>query len=150
MQTLIEVESPKIKVKEKIIFSPTVKSNPSVTTDHKIMRIEMEEDYTRIDFVYNNGKYGWVQIQPESFIRPCGTETAYGLVKAQGIPLAPQKKYFSNPNQTLYYTLYFPALPKGVKEIDIIEKESRVPGHNYFNFYGVSLEKIKKEILIVE
>ena len=147
MSTIIEIEKPKIKEQEKLIYNPTVKKLPAHDAIFKIMRIELEEDYTRIDFVYNNVKYDWVQIEANSFIRPVGTKTCYTLVKAQGIPYAPKKYNFKSANETLYYTLYFPALPKNVKEIDIIEKE--LPHGNYFNFYGVSMERVRKELITI-
>lgn len=139
------IEMPKIKELEKVVYNPFVKKLPAHDTDFKIMRIEVEENYTRVDFVYNNGKFAWVQIDPRSYIRPVGSETQYPLVKAQGIPLTPQRHFFTNVNETLYYTLYFAALPKSVKSIDIIEKEINTPGHHYFNFYGVSMERVRNE-----
>ncbi len=146
MSNIIEIEEPKKKVKEKVTYNPLIKRGPSPDTKLKIMRIEMEEDYTRIDFVYNNGKFAWVQIDPASFIRPVGSDLRLTLVKASGIPCMPNKKFFDNPNETLYYTLFFPALPKGTESIDIIEREA--PG-TYFNFYGVSMERVRKETIPV-
>lgn len=150
MSRVLEIERPKIREKDKFIYNPDVKNFPAHDTEFKIMRIEMEEDYTRIDFVYNNGRYAWVQIDPNTFIRSCGTKAIYTLVKAVGIPLTPKRHFFKSQKETLYYTLYFPAIPKSVKEIDIIEKEINAPGHNYFNFYGVSMEKVRKEIIVVD
>ena len=147
MSTLIEIEEPKIKEQEKVVYNPDVKTPPSHDTKLKIMRIELEEDFTRIDFVTASGGYAWVQIDRNSFIRPVGTNACLPLVKAQGIPYAPQKHFFKNAKDSLYYTLYFPALPKNVTAIDIIERE--VPGGNYFNFYGVSMERVKKEVILV-
>ena len=144
MNTTIEIEEPKTIEKLKTVFHPLVK----ITTkpDSKVMRIEMEEDYTRIDFVTLAGHWLWVQMDSNCFIRPVGSDTRLTLVKAQGIPLAPNKYHFKSRNESLYYTLYFPALPKGTEAIDIIEKE--VPG-TYFNFYGVALSKAKSETLTV-
>ena len=141
--------APKLKELEKLIYNPEVKKMPGKQNKDKIMRIEMNEDYTRIDFVVVAGKFGWVDIEPETFIRPAGTKTRLGLLKAQGIPLAPGKHFFKNPKESLYYTLYFPALPENVREIDIIEMEASIPGTSYFNFYGVSMERVRKEVLIV-
>ena len=124
MSTLIEIEEPKIKEQEKVVYNPDVKHSPTASPKHKIMRIELEDDLTRIDFVYNSGKFAWVQIDPASFIRPVNTGSHLTLVRACGIPYAPQKHFFRSRNETLYYTLYFPALPKDVTEIDIIEKEA--------------------------
>lgn len=139
------IEMPKIKELEKVVYNPKVKQLPAHDTDFKIMRIEIEENYTRIDFIYCNGRFAWVQIDPKSFIRPVGSQIKYPLIKAQGIPLTPRKHFFNNVNETLYYTLYFAALPQGVTEIDIIEKEVNTPGHNFFNFYGVSMERVRKD-----
>ncbi len=144
---MIEIEELKTKEKEKQIYNPEIKIINVNDTSLKVMRVELEEDYTRIDFVFNNGNSGWVQIDPNSFIRPVGSEIHLRLVKAAGIPLAPQKYFFTKVNQTIYYTLYFPAVPKTVKEIDIIEKET--PGGNWFNFYGVSMEKVRTEKIII-
>jgi hypothetical protein len=149
MNTTIEIEEPKIKELEKLTYNPTVKNPPSADTKTKIMRIEMEEDFTRIDFVTVAGKYAWVEIEGNTFIRPVGTKMRLGLIKAQGIPMAPKRYYFKNPKESLYYTLYFPALPKSVREIDIIEREAAHSGSMYFNFYGVSMERVRKEVILV-
>lgn len=139
----IELEEPKIKELEKIIFNPIVRIDTQQET--KIMRIEIDDELTRIDFVYYPPSYyengGWVQIDRNSFIRPVGTKHTLPLVKAVGIPYAQQKHYFKSYKEILYYTLYFPALPNDVKEIDIIERE--VSFGEYFNFYGVSMNKIR-------
>ncbi len=139
------IEIPKIKELEKVVYNPYVKKSPANETHVEIMRVVVEENYTRIDFVYNNGRFAWVQIDPNSFIRPVGSETCYPLIKAHGIPLCPQKHFFKNASEILYYTLYFAALPKSVRSIDIIEKEPNIAPHNYFNFYGVSMERVRTE-----
>ena len=150
MSTIIEIETPKIKEQEKIIFNPRIEKRDFTDTKLKIMRLEKEEEYTRIDFVYYPPKYyvngGWVQMDSGCFIRPCGTSDRYTLVKAQNIPYAPNKHHFKSVNDILYYTLFFPGLPKGTESIDIIEKEA--PG-TYFNFYGVSMSKVRMERLVV-
>ena len=143
------IEIPKIKELEKVVYNPFVKAPPKHVSEFKIMRIETVENYTRIDFVYCNGRYAWVQIDPNSFIRPVGSDVKYPLIKAQGIPLAPQKHFFRTANEIFYYTLYFAALPKSVKSIDIIEKEVEGLRHNYFNFYGVSMEIVNKQAIEV-
>jgi len=102
------------------------------------------DKFTQIDFSYiNMHEGGWANIQPDCFIRPVGTKTMYPLVKAQGISIAPKEHVFKRKGERLSYTLFFPSLPKDIKKIDIIEKEDG--SVNSFNFYGVSIEKIKKE-----
>lgn len=87
----------------------------------------------------------WVQLMPDIFIRPCGTSERLGLVFAFNIPIAPVKHYFINGNDTLRFTLFFPALPYGTTHIDIIEKAGRIRDH--FNFFNVPVTKIRSEIL---
>ena len=147
METTIETPSPtKIEI-VKINFQPVVKHQTQPTSS--ILSIGMTEDYTRIDFVTSAGHFTWVQIDPKTFIRPVRSDFKLTLVKAQGIPLAPRKYYFKNRGEPLYYTLYFPALPKGIKRIDIIEKESPESPELYFNFYSVSLARVKSERISV-
>lgn len=118
--------------------------NPEADYSDKICvkSIELTDAYTRIDFWYKAPDYyangGWIQIDPLSYIRPSGSNTRYSLFKAINIPLAPKKFFFKRCGQQHSYTLYFPALPKDTKTIDIIERE--VDG-TYFNFYGVNYSK---------
>lgn len=107
-------------------------------SDHRLKCIEFSEEYTRIEFIYrssiiwDNG--GWIQMDPNAFIRPVGSSMKYRLIKAEGIPLAPSKHYFRSKGEYHTYTLIFPALPVDTNKIDVIERES--PG-TYFNFYNV-------------
>lgn len=135
---------------EKLVFSPMVRHK--VVTNIDVLRIELEENYTRIDFICyarisQFRSFAWISICHDTFIRPVGIEQKLSLIKAVNIPCEPQKHFFKNEKDFLCYTLYFPPLPKDVKTIDIIEKE--INGGNWFNFYGVSVQKIKQEVLIV-
>ena len=145
------MEPPYTEKKEKPIYNPSVEYQNG-DADIEIMRIVQEEELTRIDFVYRaSPKYikgGWVQIDRETFIRPVGTAMRLTLVQAVNMPIAPKKHWFREAGQCLYYTLYFPALPAGVVAIDIIEREAARP-HNFFNFYGVSLERIARGVIMV-
>ena len=87
----------------------------------------------------------WVMVEPEMFIRPVGTKDKLTLVFAHNIPLAPEKYYFRSRNEQLRFTLFFPALPKGTTHIDIIETLNKA--NNPFNFYNVSMEKIRSGAL---
>jgi hypothetical protein len=59
------------------------------------------------------------------------------MVRAINVPIAPSKYYFANKAQVHHFTLLFPALPKTVKHIDIIEKLAE---GTYFNFFKVALQ----------
>ena len=123
-----------------IFKSPTSEYTPD--SQIGIECVSIDDNYTRIDFIYISPKHytngGWVQICGEAFIRPSGTDKKYYLIKSINIPIAPNKHYFKKSGQLLQFSLLFPALPKTVTEIDIIEKLA--PG-SYFNFFRVGLTK---------
>lgn len=147
METTVDIEkATKIEI-VKPNFYPVIKHQTQPTSS--ITSIGMTEKFTRIDFVTLAGNFAWVQIDPETFIRPARSDVRLTLLKAQGIPLTPRKYYFKTELEFLFYTLYFPALPKGIKRIDIIEKESPDSPEIYFNFYGVALARVKSERLSV-
>ena len=106
-----------------------------------IEKISLEDDFTRIDFVYiapkkySNG--GWIQIDLGCYIRPIGSELRYKMIRAIDIPIAPTKYIFKRCGEVHHFSLLFPALPKSVKFIDIIE---RLAEGTYFNFFKVALQ----------
>ena len=130
----------KIDKKQEVYRDTNVKLNNPEALDHnakhRIKSIELHENYTRIDFIFRAPNYyvngGWIQIDRNCFIRESGTKQQFSLVHAHNITLAPNKVFFKHCGQRHEYSLFFPALPKHVKCIDIIEKEA--PG-TYFNFY---------------
>lgn len=106
-----------------------------------IEKISLEDDFTRIDFIYIAPKQyingGWIQIDAGCFIRPIGSEVRYKMVSTINIPIAPAKYYFKSKGQVHHFSLIFPALPKNVKQIDIIEKLAE---GTFFNFFRVALQ----------
>jgi hypothetical protein len=106
-----------------------------------IEKISLEDDFTRIDFVYiapkkySNG--GWIQIDSGCYIRPIGSDVRYKMIRAIDIPIAPTKYIFKRCGEVHHFSLLFPALPKSVKFIDIIE---RLAEGTYFNFFKVALQ----------
>ena len=142
------IDQPTIKKKVRTVRNPSFdyQESPAV----RVLRITEEEGLTRIDFVVHSRMFSWVNMQPGNFIRPVNTSIQLTMVQAVNIPIAPGKHFFHSRDQALYYTLYFPALPDDVVAIDIIEKEGGDQrNHRYFNFYGVSLERIAREIIMV-
>ena len=114
-------------------------------SNHRMKSIELSDEYTRIEFIYRSSMMyingGWIQMDPNAFIRPVGSTVKYRLIKTEGIPLAPSKHYFRSKGEYHTYTLIFPALPGNTKQIDIIEREAN---GTYFNFYGVEYSKWMK------
>jgi hypothetical protein len=107
----------------------------------QVKKIELTENYTRIDFLYTAPDYyvngGWVNVEKETFIRPVGSNAEFRLVYTNNIPFAPLKHFFRRSGETLMYTLIFPALPKDTKAIDIIENEE---SRDSFNFITSHLQ----------
>jgi hypothetical protein len=114
-------------------------------SDHRMKSIEFSDEYTRIEFIYRSSMLyingGWIQMDPNAFIRSVGSSIKYRLIKTEGIPLAPSKHYFRSKGEYHTYTLIFPALPGNTKQIDIIEREEN---GTYFNFYTVYYSKWMK------
>jgi hypothetical protein len=144
----MEIKIAPLKVKRKnFVHNPKVEKGTKV--DHQVLKIERGDELTRVDFMYRNpyDYSGWIQISGNSFIRVAGSQIKLGLVKAVNIPIAPTKHFFKRKGDYLAYTLYFPALPKGTKKIDIIEREAS--GGTWFNFYGVSMQTVWNDVVIV-
>ena len=148
MEKIIEIPD-RLKIKEKkIIYEPLVKIYTSENVEVK--SIAQVGELLKIDFIYHacskhiNG--GWVQISSETFIRPTGSKERLKMVSAENIPIAPNKHYFKSASDKLHYSLYFPAVGKEVDFIDIIEKEQN---EDFFNFYGVAINKIVESPIVI-
>ena len=115
-----------------------------------ILRVQIWPQYTKVDFGYVAKNHyirgGWVHIYNNTFIRDIKTGKKYSFIKAENIPLAPQKHYFHSTIDYLYYSLYFQPIPKDIEQIDIIEKEN--DDSTFFNFYGIGLAKAEKEVML--
>jgi hypothetical protein len=124
---------------QEVYQSPTSEITPNKHMG--IERIITHENYTQVDFVYiASKKYlngGWIQLHPDCFIRPSGTEIEYKMIEAIAIPIAPSKLHFNAPGQVHHYSLLFPAIPKDIEYIDVIEKKAK---GTFFNFYSVALQ----------
>jgi S1-C subfamily serine protease len=117
--------------------------NPSFTSREvnycDVLKIEKNKSNTIIYFKYTapsnyiNG--GWVCVGNNFFIRDINTRTTYKLIKANNIPICPNKHNFQYKDQELEFNLVFEALPPSVDRIDIIEDET----NHGFNFFGVNL-----------
>lgn len=147
----MEIVIPEIETlqTERIVYRPSVRHRANSIPE--IMRITDEDDYTRVDFVYHAPKKyingGWVQLHRSMYIRPSGSELRLGMLKAAGITYAPVKHYFNRPGEVLYFTVWFPAVPRGTQQIDIIEAD--IHDGTFFNFYGVSLDHVKRKPVFI-
>jgi hypothetical protein len=120
------------------ITEPYVFKNPIsqyTPSEHMgIEKISLDDDFTKIDFVYIAPKQyingGWIQLDSGCFIRPIGSEIRYKMVSAINIPLAPSKYYFKSKGQVHHFSLIFPTRAKDIRAIDFIEKLAE---GNFFN-----------------
>lgn len=139
MQNTRPKERRKKKTKILRLFNPSIYDNKA---NAMIKTIDLNEEYTRIDFKYiSSNEYingGWIQMERKSFIRDTLTKRTYPLLFALNITIAPEKHHFRRKGQAHTYTLVFPALPQSTKAIDIIEKEA--PG-TYFNYYNIEYQR---------
>jgi len=143
----LRIKPLKLRKLKPIIYNPVILHKLDRFID--IYRIELNEKYTRIDFVtepdikrYVSG--WWVNIHNTIYIKPADSYVKLPLVSVVNIPVAPAKYYFKNSKDIKAFTLYFPPLSKRTKSIDIIENESS--GSAWFNFYGIKLNTINKFI----
>lgn len=119
------------------IYNPTFSRREVSNCD--IVKIEKSSSNTIVYFKYKapttyiNG--GWICAGKDFFIRDCNTGSKYKVIKANNIPLCPEKHNFQQQGQTLDFNLVFPVLPSNTNKIDIIENETE----GGFNFYGVNL-----------
>ena len=119
------------------------KSNPV------IMRIILNDQFTRIDFGYKAPwiyvRGGWIRIAQHTYIEVQGDNKKYELIEAKNIPLAPDVFEFESTEDWRVFTLYFKPIPIKSCNMDIIEEEN--PTKEDFNFYGVSVNVDLKRVV---
>ena len=111
-----------------------------------ILRVLIRESETQIDFgysadnIYSRG--GWIRIDPNTHLKNQKTSNIYKMVKAEGIPIAPEKTHFNTHTDWQFFTLFFEPLPLEDQIIDFIEPEYEFIENytNTFNFQGIKLE----------
>jgi hypothetical protein len=147
-EQLIEVAPVRILSRNPYVYD-IPDSQLKILSVESVYSVELEDSLLRIDLLHRASRDyiggGWVQIQQGTFIRPSGTRMRLDMVSYRGIPLAPRKHYYKSCNDILQFSLFFPLPPAGTTEIDLIEK---VGGDSsFFNVFGISLEKVRTDII---
>jgi len=121
------------------------KSNPT------ILRILLSEQFTQIDFGYAAPwmyiKGGWIDIAPQTYIRKVDSKEKFKLINALNIPISQERHNFETKADWKVRSLFFEPIPIKDSVIEIIEKEN--PNENNLNYYGISLEDVKKIEVII-
>ncbi|HOY31115.1 MAG TPA: hypothetical protein PKW80_04475 [Bacteroidales bacterium] len=129
-------------MKPKLYNLPSYKTN---TGCPRMLRIILYEKLTRIDFGHQTDSFyirgGWVNIHPETFIRIHHSKEKLQMLKAENIPVKPDKHHFRSTVDNLYFTLYFPPLPDRYLSFDLIEDEPATT--TLFNYYNIRINKAK-------
>ena len=90
----------KKKTKTLRLFNPSVYDR---NTSAMIQSIDLNEEYTRIDFKYTSSQEyingGWIQMERNSFIRDTLSKRTYPLLFALNITIAPEKFHFRRKGQ---------------------------------------------------
>jgi hypothetical protein len=144
-------------------------SNPTYSRakdNLQLLRITVTNLETKIDFGYQatdhyiNG--GWIDISPNTFIQPKGTNKKFLLTNATNIPYGPEKLHFNSSIEWRYFSLHFPSIlevhdsknsfmkdnigQNTINAIDLIENE--MGDNNDFNFYKIRLDEEDKKSII--
>ncbi len=119
--------------KAKVVYNPRVSNAPNkmrVT----ISRVILADDYTAIECAVDNTHraYSYIAIDSETFITIDGNYMDK-LADTDGISVSPGKTAIEKGKIT-YFTLYFPAISKNTKVLDLEEA-----GKTGWKFYGIKL-----------
>ena len=109
----------------------------------QLLRVTLTHEHCKFDFGYQaTGHYikgGWVKMGKETYIKLKGSEAKHKLIKADYIPIGPEKHHFETASDWLYFSLYFPQIPLKGHIIDLIEAE---PGEKTdFNILNIELNE---------
>ena len=123
-----------------VIDNPYYQKSDDAST--VISKIERTPRFTIITFKHRSQGEGWITLSKGIYLQEADGYKMYHFVKAEGIPLMPEKKQLAKAGTELSFKVYFEHLPADVKSINIIEKAvPRDEPGSFFNFFGVSLDK---------
>ena len=105
---------------------PYVISNPvyNHTSDLEISKITIDSTCTVLDCKWMNCEYynGVCSIRKETYIQTPDSSAKFKLLQVKGIAYYPNQTKVPY-QQSVFFSLYFEALPQGTKKFDLIEPE---------------------------
>ena len=119
------------------IINPSVSIIPNDNKGLKIKRVQITQAQTIVELEYDNSVNGsgWMTISPNTYIVSFNTGKKYSMIRAEGIPIEPQKYYFNSAYEKVQFKLIFPALPQNTTKFNLIESES-----SSWKFYGIEIK----------
>jgi hypothetical protein len=106
----------------------------------QIDKIEHTDQHTVLYATYTaSDRYldrGWTNVSGSTYLLDRWRGKKYYILRAQGIPMQPERHYFDYAGQSLSFRLLFPRLPSNVSKVDLIECPDR---EDCFNTYGIYL-----------
>lgn len=108
--------------KEPFISSQVISLSPNIKDIPKglhLYRVALTDQYTIMEMVVDYGFYKSCSITKEKIAIYAG-DSQYKLIKAEGIPLSPQKYTFGD-KKNLSFRLYFPPIPRNTKFFHMVE-----------------------------
>jgi hypothetical protein len=108
----------------------------------QLLRVTIDSEHSKFDFGYQASDYyakgGTITIGKDTFIRLNKSKIKHHLIKADNIPVRPNKFHFKTTKDWLYFSLYFPTISTKNGILDLIENETGKS--DYFNFHGIELK----------
>lgn len=127
-----------------------ITKEPAGTKNPQLLRIIMDEEYTRLDFGYQTVKIykrgGWVKISKDTFLRSTSSNRKFRLIQAKNIPISPQKHHFQSKKDWLFFSLYFEPIPFNDSVFDMIEDENG--DGSEFNYFGIEINTLNAHRMV--
>lgn len=128
-----------------VVCSAQVIENPVFErTDNYVFHVNKIEKSNTSTYVYctlNVPKNSWANISPNTYIEDVYSKKKYNILKCEGLPYSPNKRYFNNNDTKCEIVLFFPAL-NNTSKVNIID----TPNNDGFNVYGVNISKSYNQI----
>lgn len=124
-------------------FSQQIIENPAAAEqthqDLNINYIALYADSTVINLSVENklAQGGWFCADRKIFIETSLEHQRYNIINARGIPRCPAVYNFKKIGEKLTFTLVFPAIPKGVMRLNLVEDCDK----SCFSFNSIILDK---------
>lgn len=115
-----------------------------------ITKIETNTYATTVYFKYTSeGKYtngGWACAEKDFFLEDTQTGKRFKMLKANNIPICPDKHEFTGIGQELNFSIDFEPINNVTDKINVIENELE----SAFNFYGVEVSQTDQAFFSVK